>query len=108
MQGGGLLKRPAVNLQTANQSGNGMGQEASNFTAQLYLVIAVKISVYILLYVMTCFLFYTPHNPNNLDFQILISVSTQEVVEKKDINATLRADSGAGSTLLAFKRTLYR
>lgn len=45
MQGGGLLKRPAVNLQTANQSGNGMGQEASNFTAQLHLVIAVKISL---------------------------------------------------------------
>lgn len=43
MQGGGLLEGPAVNLQTATQSGNGMGQEASNLTAQLHLVIALKL-----------------------------------------------------------------
>lgn len=41
-QGGGLLESPAVNLQTASQSGNDVRQESSNLTAQLHLVIALR------------------------------------------------------------------
>lgn len=39
--GGGLLESPAVNLQTASQSGNDVRQESSNLTAQLHLVIVL-------------------------------------------------------------------
>lgn len=35
--------RAAVNLQTTSQSGNGVGQEASNLTTQVHLVIALKL-----------------------------------------------------------------
>lgn len=41
-RGGGLLERPAVNLQTETPCGNGVGQESSNFTAQLCLVAALE------------------------------------------------------------------
>lgn len=42
-QGGGLLESPAVNPQTVSQSGNDVRQESSNLTAQLRLVIALRL-----------------------------------------------------------------
>ena len=41
--GGGLLESSVVNLQTASQSGNGERQDSKNSTAQLHLVIALRL-----------------------------------------------------------------
>lgn len=42
-QGGGLLESAVVNLQTASQSGNDARQKSSSLTAQLHLVIALRL-----------------------------------------------------------------
>lgn len=81
MQGGGLLERPAVNLQTATQSGIGTGQEARNLTAQLHLVSTFPppaVSSVPSLLTKPLFLSMS----KNLGFPILNSASTQREEER--------------------------
>lgn len=82
--GGARLENPAVNLQSVSQSGNDIRQDSSNLTAQLHLVITLRlisnITFFISVSLTTCIFCPPPYAPSSSRSNNLVEV---EIVREK-------------------------